>query len=272
MKDLIDYHIHTAHSGDGQTPLNDMIEAAIQKGCDEICITSHYDALYPLWPDEDYEPDLLAYYRDVSKVAEQYKRQITVRAGVELGLQAWRQDVLDKTKRAIEGIPFDFFIGSLHCLSPQPVVDEAAYWQNHTRASFVSMMLEHQLAIAREYDCFDVMGHLTYFSRYCPFGDKQQRYTDAPELWDALFQTLIERGKGIEINTSTKGKLGFFMPELELVRRYHELGGKIVTIGSDAHVPSAVARHEKEAKEMLAEAGFDCLCTFERHVPSFVNL
>lgn len=269
---ITDYHIHTDHSGDGTTPLDEMIEAAIDVGCDEICITAHYDALYPLWPDEEYEPNLAAYYRDVAEASQRFAPRIIVKAGLEIGLQAHRPDVLARTREAIEGIPFDFLIGSLHCLSPRYVADESVYWQNHTRESFVPMMLEHLIAVAREYDCFDVMGHLTYFSRYCPFADKQIRYSDAPGLWDELLKTLIARGKGIEINTSTKGTLDFFMPDVDIARRFYELGGEIVTIGSDAHVPCAVARHRTQAVKMLKNAGFDAICTFSKRQPAFLEL
>jgi histidinol-phosphatase (PHP family) len=269
---LTDYHMHTDHSGDGVTPLCAMIEGAIAKGCGEICITSHYDANYPLWLGENYEPDLPAYCRDIKAAAALYAGRITVRAGAELGLMADREDVLQKTNEETEGVAFDFLIGSLHCLGPQYVSDESEYFVGHTHLSFVEMVTQHLLTIARTYNCFDVMGHLTYFSRYSPLETKQQRYEDTPQRWDAVFEALISRGKGIEINTSTKGRLGFFMPDIDLVRRYRELGGEIVTIGSDAHVPGDIARYNAQAREMLKAAGFSYHTVFAARKPEFIRL
>ena len=95
------------------------------------------------------------------------------------------------------------------------------------------------------------------------------RYRNAPDELDALFMYLISHGKGLEINTSSKTPYGFFMPDEDIMCRYHELGGEIVTIGSDAHTPDRIGEHYTAACQMLRRAGMRYVCTYENHNPIF---
>ena len=95
------------------------------------------------------------------------------------------------------------------------------------------------------------------------------RYTDAADEFDMLFRHLIQNGKGFEINASSLAKMGFCMPDLDIVSRYRELGGEIVTIGSDAHWAKDVGSGFTGACEMLKASGMRYFCTYEDHKPTF---
>ena len=91
------------------------------------------------------------------------------------------------------------------------------------------------IACAASCDFFDVFGHIGYVSKFCPADDKILRYSDYSDALDALLKMLVQRGKGIEVNTSGLAATSQTMPETAVIARYHELGGEIITVGSDAH-------------------------------------
>jgi histidinol-phosphatase (PHP family) len=95
------------------------------------------------------------------------------------------------------------------------------------------------------------------------------RYTDAPDALDALFTHLAQNGKGLEINTSTYAERGYCMPDLDMLTRYRELGGEIVTIGSDAHRAQRIGAHYDAARDLIRAAGLGYVCTYTDHKPTF---
>ena len=94
-------------------------------------------------------------------------------------------------------------------------------------------------------------------------------YRDAPDEIDDLFKLLIQTGHGIEVNTSVYDTFGFFLPDLDIIRRYKELGGEIITTGSDSHNAVRIAANFQPAMQMLKAAGFDYVCTFDKMKPIF---
>lgn len=269
---MIDYHTHTDASGDGCTPVRAMIEGAIAKGVEEICITSHYDADYPLAPHLNFDIDAKQYAADVLAAKEAYAGRIRVKLGLEVGMLAGQPQTFDKIRRKLEGIPFDFLIGSCHYIEGPDFHRPPAWRSGVTRQEVCERYIRALMDCIQAYDGFDVLGHITYYSRYNPSPDREMHYTDAPDAFDALFKMLIARGKGIEINTSVQDKMGFFCPDYDIVKRYRELGGEVITIGSDAHVPERICANYEAACAMLKRAGFEAICTFDQHRPSFVRI
>lgn len=269
---MIDYHTHTDASGDGCTPVHEMIQGAVDMGVEEICITSHYDADYPLAPDLDFDIDAQAYAADVLAAQKAYAGRIRVKLGIEVGMMAGRAQTFSKIRQKLNGIPFDFIIGSCHYVEGPDFHKPPAWRSGITRQQVCETYLRTLLACMEEYDDFNVLGHITYYSRYNPHADREMRYADAPDAFDTLFKALIQRGKGIEINTSVQDKMGFFCPDYDIVRRYRELGGEIITIGSDAHVPQRICANYQAACAMLKRAGFEAICTFDQRKPSFVRI
>ena len=273
---MIDYHIHTDHSGDGKTPLLQQVESAVEKGLSEICITSHFDHQSPSKHAYTFEPDFDKYFSDIAECQARFKQNIRIKIGIEVGLQAEKPSVLTYSGEMIRKYPFDFVIASMHYLpgrdlhKPQQWIDEGV-----GKRDVQGMYLKHTIDNLNLYDDYDVIGHLTYFSRFVPANTKAERemtYEDNAELYDRLFELLIERNKGFEINTSVLDTQELFMPDFSIAKRFYQMGGRIVTVGSDAHYPAQVGGHFKEAIRMLREAGFTAICTFDKRKPTFVNI
>jgi histidinol-phosphatase (PHP family) len=270
---MFDYHIHPYHSADGLMSLREMALAAIGKGLTEICSTAHFDIDFPS-PTLNFECDLIDYVEDVERYAMRFAHAIAIKTGLEVGMQAGRQSVYDRTRQALSGLRFDYFIGSIHWLGreggePREAGVNPVWGYGATRQQVLKRYAGALLQCAHEFPELDCIGHLTYYSRQDPHEDHRMWYTDAPEELDALFVHLAQNGKGLEINTSTKENRGYFMPDLDMVKRYRELGGEIVTIGSDAHRPHRIGAHYNEACTMLLAAGIEHVCTYADHKPTF---
>lgn len=274
---MYDYHIHSHHSADGKQSLREIALGAIQNGVQEVCITSHYDYDFPVGRMFNFVCDLIDYVEDVERYAKRYAPKVIIRTGVEIGMQAGREDIYARTRQDMQGLRFDFILGSIHWMGfadgnskhlIEPGVNQA-FGYGATPSQVMQKYATQLLQCAKEFPELDVIGHLTYHSRHNPYPDKQLRYADAPEQIDALFRYLITHGKGIEINTSSKSSLGFFMPDLDIVQRYAQLGGEIVTIGSDAHTPDRIGDRYADACALLRAAGLKYVCTFTDHVPAF---
>jgi histidinol-phosphatase (PHP family) len=122
------------------------------------------------------------------------------------------------------------------------------------------------------HDDFDVLAHLTYIAkthshpapRPVPFGEHR-------ELIDEILRVVAAKGKGLELNTSGMDRCGGFLPTADYFRRFKELGGEIVTVGSDAHKSDRVGQYSFEACQLLKDI-FGHVCTFENRQPVFHKL
>lgn len=267
-----DFHLHSSFSGDSETPMETMILKGIRLGLTEMCFTEHNDFSYPVTeenPTGFWELDPDAYLYDFLKLREKYADRISLFFGVELGLQPH----LSKRNEAFaKAHDYDFIIGSSHlCHGKDPYwpafyegrPQEAAY-----REYFMSI-LENLDA----YDDFDVYGHLDYVVRYGPERDEGYSYERYRELFEKILTKLIAMGKGIELNTAGLSKgLREPHPCAGVLKRYRELGGEIVTVGSDAHEPGQIACSFDKACEILKACGFRYFATYEKRVPVFHKL
>lgn len=265
---LWDVHMHSQFSGDSDTPQDAMIQSALQNGLAGICFTDHLDIDYPEEPDL-FLLDLPNYTASVLAMQEKYKDKLPVCLGIELGLQphlaALHADILKQ-------YPFDFVIGSshvVHGVDPYyPVFYEGRTEKEGYREYFESI-LENIIA----FDGFDVYGHIDYVVRYGPTRNENYDWKDYRDILDEILKTLIAKGKGIEINTGGfKYGLGHPNPTEEIIRRYRELGGEIITIGADAHKPEHVAFDLKKVPNILKEAGFSYFTVFKKRKPEFIKL
>ncbi|MDL2220727.1 histidinol-phosphatase HisJ family protein [Eubacteriales bacterium OttesenSCG-928-N14] len=267
---MYDSHMHTTYSFDGNATILQMVEAAANMGLKEITITDHIDFDDPYIPEGmPNAPDLDVYFAEIAAAKQQYEGKILVHAGLEIGVF---DEVLERTHQYVEGYAMDFVLGSMHTAKPD--MHDPAFWQEHTRQSGFGVYLQNVLDNFRVYTDYDCISHLTYFSRYAPFTGTEREIlaTDAPQLLQELFAYLIANGKGIEVNTSTIKRHGFAMPDISIVKLYRQMGGEIITIGSDAHRPDNIAANFTAGLQMLQAAGFDYVCTFVERSPVFHRL
>lgn len=265
---LWDTHMHSQFSGDCHTPQESMIQASIQKGLDGICFTDHLDLDYPD-NSEEFFLDLPNYAASVLALKENYKNRFPVLFGVELGLQPHLTAI---HREIISQYPFDFVIGSSHVVHGYDPYFPP-YWSCHGEEDGYREYFESILENIKVYDGFDVYGHIDYVVRYGPNKNQYYTYEKYADLIDPILKLLVEKGKGIEINTGGfKYGLGHPNPTEEIIARYHELGGEIITIGADAHAPEHVAYDFEKVPEILKNAGFRYYTVFEERKPRFIKL
>lgn len=258
---MFDFHIHTRISFDGESAPEDVIKVAEQKGLKEICFTDHLD-YDPLIPELELAFDTQAYNEAYNNLQHP---DIKIRRGMEFGMLPDNQDVFraDLLRR-----PFDFVIGSVHFVDGLDIYYDQ-FWQGKTVEQAESRVLEQTLACVQAHDCFDVLGHLTYVAKADANPVKRAvPYDKHKEVIDEILRTLVQKGKGLEINTSGIETCGCSLPSLDCLRRFKELGGEIVTVGSDAHVPERVGQYCDQMCEAVAQI-FGYVCTFADRKPIF---
>ena len=255
-----DYHVHTRFSYDGKTEIAAACETAIARGMREIAFTEHVD-FEPLDPTSGYFRPA-AYVTEIERCRQVYGDALTIRAGVEVGeAHIYRQEVT----ALLEVYPFDFVLGALHWVDGRFALG-ADYFAGRTLDEGLQAYFADLARVAAETD-YDALAHFDIVRRgvYRAFGLKALDYTPYEETIHRILHTLVERGKGLEINTSPcRNGMGEPNPTPEVLHWYRELGGEVLTFGSDAHDADAIGAGFDAALEMARLAGFTRLATFER--------
>lgn len=270
-----DYHTHTSFSTDSECNPESMAERAVAMGLEILCITDHMDYFFPYPPDGNFTFDPDKYFTSLENLKVKYKNRLDIRIGVELGLRN-EKDIIEKTQikcsELVNKYPLDFVIGSTHILAYEDPF-YAEYWNKRTRAEGLREYFISILDNIKNYNCFDIYGHLDYIVRYMPTEPRDYNYNDYREIIDEILKGLITAGKGIEINTAgIRYGLDFCHPKKEIMKRYRELGGEIVTIGSDAHKAEYLAGNFDQACKLLSSVGFDYYTVFKNRKPVMKKL
>lgn len=266
-----DCHLHTEFSGDSDTPAGRQIEKAIELGMKEICITDHHD-YGSGFCGTDFNLDIPSYLKAMRGLRDEYKEQIRINIGVELGLQNHVLGYLHSFSREY-GSDFDFIIGSSHFVNAMDPY-EPCYWETYSEKKGLEEFFKVSLSRVQNLcDVFDSFGHLDYIVRYAPHQNASYSYEHFSQWIDPILMVLIERGKGLECNTGgLRYGLGQPNPERAILKRYRELGGEIITIGSDAHTPDYLGYGFEECRRLLSECGFWYYTMFHKRKPEFIPL
>ena len=267
-----DYHLHSSFSGDSDTPMEAMIQQGIALGLTQMCFTEHNDLDYPVTdsdPAGKFELNPDSYLYEFIKCKEKYADKINLCFGVELGLQP---HLSKKNAAFAKAHEYDFIIASSHlCNGKDPYYP--SFYEGRGQEKAYREYFESILENIRKFSNFDVYGHLDYVVRYGPNKDTDYTYEAYRDILDPILKLLIENGKGLEINTGgVKHGLKDLHPCTGILKRYRELGGEIITVGSDAHRPEALAAHFDRAADYLKECGFSYYTIFEKRVPEFKKL
>ena len=258
---LSDCHMHTIFSTDGISCMEDMINSAADKGLKHICFTEHNDhgAVFAEGAGA-FVVDTDRYYEKYLELREKYKDRIEILFGIEAGLQPSETDYFNKYTL---DYPFDFVIGSSHFADG---IDPSlpAYYQKYSDTfTAYHAYFEAELKCARIYSCYDSYGHLDYALRYGPGKNSGFTYEKYADVLDELLSTIISGGKLIEVNSAGLRKgMGGPNPAISILRRYYELGGRSVTIGSDAHRVEDVAYEFNLINDILMQIGFSSYSIF----------
>lgn len=263
-----DQHMHCNFSGDSDALPEDMIKAGIAHGLSGICFTDHLDYDYPEEPNI-FLLDFNNYFKVLSDLREKYADKISVNIGIELGLQP---QAVGQNLAVAEKYPFDFIIGSSHVVNHMdPYYPEFFAERNEDEAymEYFESVLENINSCVD----FDVYGHIDYVVRYGPNKNAFYTYEKFKDIIDEILTQLISKGKGIEVNTGGfKYGLGHPNPTEDIIRRYRELGGEIITMGADAHVPEYVAYEFDNTAQIIKNCGFKYYTVFKNRKAEFIPL
>lgn len=273
-----DMHMHTWFSTDSEACPRDMADEAVRKGLKTICFTDHFDKDDLEWGEEGIF-DVDAYFVEMQKLQEEYAGKLNIRIGIELGLRTYLKDYYEELTKKY---PFDFVIGSVHnvpykkdaegnILYTDPAAEKL--FTDRTDKEAYRLMMKTTLENVRTSDCFQTLGHLDYVVRYGKSREKEYSYTDYADIIDEILKLLIEKEKGLEVNSAgLKYGLPFAHPHPDVLKRYRELGGEIITIGADAHKPEHIAYDFAKAEEILKSCGFKYYTEFFEQKPVFKQL
>lgn len=275
---LADYHVHTEFSDDSIYPMEQVVKDAITRKMDEICFTDHVD--YGIKEDWDCghtiryrgkEPlanvDYPVYFASIQKLREQYGAQITIRMGMEFGMQ---MHTIPKYEALFQNYPFDFIILSVH------QVDDKEFWsqdfqKGESQQEYYQRYYQELLDLVNAYQNYSVLGHLDLIVRYDLCGGYPFEKTEP--IISNILKAVIENGKGLEINTSYhRYGLSDTTPSVDILKLYRRMGGEIITIGSDSHEPEHLGAYIEEAKQLLKRLGYRFFCTFEQMRPIYHRL
>ena len=262
-----DVHMHCDFSNDSETRPEDMVESAIAKGLSVICFTDHYDKDNLDWGDEAIF-DVESYFQKMIALQEEYRDRIDIRIGAEIGMQPY---LAEYYQNFMAQHPFDFVIGSVHSVLEHDVALD--FFQKHNDPEGYKIYFEEMLQDVQKIKSYDVLGHLDYIVRYSNQGSKGFNLNDYMDIIEEILKQVIVHGKGIEMNMSgLKYGLGAPHPQPEIIKRYRELGGEIITVGADGHIPEHIAYDYHLADDILKSCGFKYYTEFKGRKPVFVKI
>ena len=266
---LPDYHVHSSFSPDSKMEPEEAICAAIKAGVTDLCFTEHMDLGHHM---EMYDkaPDFAGQEETISWLREKYP-EIKIGKGIEAGYIA---ETAEETANVLANNDFDYVLLSTHCVDgldcglPESKrgQDKITFYKRYLETVYDSVTDDR---LTPYYDC---ISHIGYIAKGLHYEDNTFPYELFPELMDNILSEIIKRGKGIEVNTSGLDRGGHVLPHPSIICRYKELGGRIITIGSDAHKSEKVGAYIKDALTIIADAGFMEIAVFEKRVPRFVKL
>ena len=261
---MFDYHMHSRVSFDGHDTGRAMAEAALTAGLKEICFTDHLD-YDPLGQMGKLDFDTDAYNAEYNALEIP---GLKIRRGAEFGMDIHN---VSQFQKDLQRRPFDFVLGSIHFVDDLDVYFEP-YWNGKTVFQAERRYLEATLESVQLHNDFDVLAHLTYIGKTkCHPAPRPLPYAEHREIVDEILHVLVQKGKGMEMNTSGMDRCGGYLPTADIIRRFRELGGEIVTVGSDAHTCSRVGQYTFQVCDILKDI-FGYVCTFEDRKPVFHKL
>lgn len=281
-----DYHLHCEYSDDSNEPMENQIQEAITLGLDEMCFTDHVDyGIKRDWDDPEgiiirhaiehgKEVDLVLanvnypkYFEALNMYQKKCASSISIKKGLEFGIQSITVDAYEKLFDSYQN-ELDFVLFSMHQVNNlefwtqdfQKGKTQKQYNDEYYKEIYQTMQIFHH------YSC---LAHLDLLARYDENGIYP--FENEKDIIAEILKYAIRDGKGIEINTSSwKYGLKDTQPSRAILKLYKDLGGKIITVGSDAHETKYLASHIKDAYAILKnEIGINEICTFDHMQPIF---
>ena len=266
-KFISDSHTHSINSFDGKDSVIMLAERAYNLGLYSMTITDHCEC-HEL-SEHDYHKDIMSSVLDVIKASACYNDKVRIYKGIELGQPTQNHLAADDAMRIAD---FDFVLGSLHNLKNE----RDFYFLKYTQENYHPLLLRYfdELLELANTDYYDSLAHLTYPFRYIASDPKiifdSKRYFGQI---DAILETLVKKNKALEVNTSgLRQMIGKTLPDETIVKRFRELGGKYVTLGSDAHRWGDIGAGIEDGLELLLKCGFTHFTVYEKREPMMLPI
>lgn len=270
----LDYHVHTIYSDDSDYPMEEVVLDAMKQGIKELCFTDHVDYGVKLDHDDPLPADgknekLLnvdypAYFNQFKELKRKYQQEITLRFGLEFGIQ---KETIPNFETLFASYPFDFILLSIHQINNQE------FWTGEfqvgkTHAQCYREYYEEMLTVVKNYHNYSCLAHMDLIRRY--LNKEENTFEENKEILREILSYIIADGKGIEVNTSSiRYQIPDTTPSVDILTLYKELGGDMITIGSDSHTPEQLGTYIEESKKLLKDLGFRHYCTFEQMKPAY---
>lgn len=270
MLNLFDSHTHSDNSPDGHHSVTFMCEKAVENGLMGVAVTDHCEI--DCYEKDGYPMRMLQSVFEVRKAQIAFGSRLMLTAGIELGQPL---SDLDAAYKALKMQKYDFVLCSLHTARN----GEDYYWgdyQGFTGEQTKKLLAEYFEDLLRtvRWGQFDVLAHLTYPLRYIEGRDKAPCDLRAHgEIIDEILHALVRGGKGLELNVQMLHReYGQPSPTPEILRRFKELGGEIVTIGSDSHRAEAIGEGIAEGMQLLSDCGFSYFAFYKGRAPRMLRI
>lgn len=235
---MFDCHTHTNFSTDSNMEIENLIKVSKELGIGTI-ITDHMDYKHIVPGEFIFDPD--EYFNKYEKY-----RSDKLLLGVEIG---FREDSLEKIIKLNQNYPFDFVIGSIHVVKGIDIYYRE-YYEGKTKKQAYDEYFGAVLSLVNHPDLFDSLGHIDYITRYSTYEDRSLYYKEYADQIDEVLKGLSREGKAIEINTRKINNKNVANTYIEILKRFRELKGQYITIGSDAHRLEDIGINFKIAKEI----------------------
>ncbi len=283
-----DYHIHSEFSDDSFEAVEDQINKAISLKFNEICFCDHVDyGIKKDWSEGNIEyrdgdgisndnnmkeplanVDYPRYFEKLNLMKEEYKDKIIIKKGLEFGIQRHTIDKYERLFKEYEN-ELDFVLLSVHQIDDKELWNQE-FQKDKSQKEYHERYYQEIYETMNQYKNYCVLAHLDLISRY---DLKEYPFENNKKIITEILKQAIQDDKGIEINTSSYHyKLKDTTPSMDILKLYHDLGGKIITIGSDAHSTKYLGDHYDDARKILKDIGFKYICTFDKMTPIFHNL
>lgn len=265
---MYDFHVHSNYSSDSPSSMQRMVLAGQNMGLRGLCFTDHVDL--------DYQSTEISfnfcysdYVNELKSVKSAFCENFEIYTGVELGMQP---HINAENEAFLKGKGFDFIIGSVHCVNKKSMYD-GSFLTDKTHEECIKDYFDDMLHCIDNFKNFDVLGHLDIVRRYLPGSEEDFSYETYKGYVYDILKRLINSYKGIEVNTSgLRFGLSSFHPLPEILKLYHSLGGEIITIGSDSHIPEALGFELRTALSILYGIGFKYYTIYKDRKPVFIKI
>ena len=253
-----DNHNHTKHfSSDAKMSIDELISACKAQEMRGVAVTEHYEGDYPHDIGEPQIFDIKQFF-EISRSWKEKAGSLPLYLGIELGYQ---KHLCEQHDDMIDKYPFDTVILSNHLYKGKDPYFFRDVCYEEDMVTVYTRYIEEMADLVEGCNNFDIVGHYDYINRYAPYPQPQIKYAQCPQSFDRFLKAIVDKDKTLEINTRSIDKMrkkGFddVLPDPEILKRYYDLGGRSISLGSDSHTSDTLCVHFKEVAEYLKTFGF----------------